>query len=250
MIGDLDIDCCGPAKISPVELERREDAAKFRWYDWIKPLADWAVALVILTLAFPVLCAAWLLVKLTSRGPGIYTQVRLGLDGRPFPIFKLRTMYQNCEALTGAVWATRGDPRVTPVGRVLRRWHIDELPQLWNVLMGHMSMVGPRPERPEIVVTLDQSLEGYRGRLAVRPGVTGLAQIQLPPDSDIESVRAKLALDRCYVERHDASLDLRLVIGTAFYLCGFSYGAVRRLMALPTHSPVGVLVEAPAFGTI
>src|SRR5205823_3448469 len=106
--------------------------------------------------------------------------------GEPFIILKLRTMYDRCEAKTGAAWATRNDPRVTPVGRVLRKLHIDELPQLLNILRGDMSLVGPRPERPEFVGPLSRALPGYADRLQVRPGLTGLAQIQLPPDSDLE----------------------------------------------------------------
>ena len=140
-------------------------------------------------MAAPFIFVAALLVKLTSRGPAFYSQVRLGLDGRPFYIRKLRTMYHNCERLSGPCWSTANDCRITPVGRFLRRSHIDELPQLWNVLCGEMSLVGPRPERPELIPTLARSIPGYRHRLEVRPGVTGLAQIQLPPDTDLDSVR-------------------------------------------------------------
>src|SRR5262249_29739465 len=151
-------------------------------------------------------------------------------------------MFHNCEALTGARWATKGDSRITPIGRLLRKTHIDELPQLWNVLRGDMSLVGPRPERPEIIASLENALAGYRGRLSVKPGVTGLAQIQLPPDTDLASVQAKLILDLCYVERYGLLLDIRLLIGTALYLFGVSYAGVRRMMALPTGRPVNVLV--------
>src|SRR5262249_54731454 len=101
-----------------------------------------------------VILVAALLVKWTSRGPAFYRQIRLGKGGQPFWIVKLRTMYDDCERLSGPRWATRNDPRVTPVGHHLRRWHIDELPQLWNVLRGEMSLIGPRPERPEIVPEL------------------------------------------------------------------------------------------------
>src|SRR5439155_12868491 len=116
-----------------------------------------------------------LLVKLTSRGPALYTQTRLGRNGRPFTIYKLRTMQHRCESLTGARWSTPGDPRITPVGRFLRKTHLDELPQLWNVLRGDMALVGPRPERPEFVPQLEQAVPHYRDRLLVRPGVSGLA---------------------------------------------------------------------------
>src|SRR5262249_46287618 len=126
-----------------------------------------------------------------------------------------------------------GDTRITPVGRFLRRLHIDELPQLWNVLCGDMSLVGPRPERPEFVVPLQQAIPSYFERLGVKPGVTGLAQIQLPSDTTIEIVREKLLLDRCYVHRYGLWLDLRILIGTGLYLAGVSYGGVRRILRLP-----------------
>src|SRR5262249_20718427 len=155
-------------------------------------------------------------------GPAIYSQVRLGRGGRPFLIYKLRTMYHKCEAETGPQWCAKGDPRVTPVGRFLRTTHIDELPQLWNVLRGDMSLVGPRPERPEIIDELERHLAGYRNRLSVKPGVTGLAQIQLPSDTTVESVREKLILDLCYVQRFGAWLDFRIQVGTILYLAGVS----------------------------
>ena len=110
-------------------------------------------------------------------------------------------MYQDSERHSGPTWSLPGDPRVTPVGRVLRWTHLDELPQLINVLMGEMSLVGPRPERPEFLAKLEHDLPDYRRRLAVRPGVTGLAQVQQPPDTDLASVRRKLNYDLYYVER-------------------------------------------------
>ena len=132
-----------------------------------------------------------LLVRLTSRGPGIYKQARVGKDGRKFMMYKIRTMRQDAEAASGPMWTQAHDPRVTFLGRVLRKLHLDELPQLFNVLKGEMSLVGPRPERPEFVRVLAEAIPGYRNRLAVRPGVTGLAQVNLPPDTDIASVRAQ-----------------------------------------------------------
>ena len=139
--------------------------------------------------------------RLTSPGPAIYTQKRLGKDGVPFTIYKLRTMRHDCERATGPRWAARRDSRVTPVGRVLRALHLDELPQFWNVLRGDMSLVGPRPERPEIAAVLTQSIPDYPLRLAVRPGLTGLAQVQFPADTDLESVRRKLDADLRYIDR-------------------------------------------------
>lgn len=205
---------------------------------------DLTVACAVAVAAVPVIAAAWAVVRLTSSGPGFYSQVRVGRDGRRYRIYKIRTMYHNCEAVSGVRWSTAGDPRVTPVGRVLRKLHVDELPQLLNVLRGDMSVVGPRPERPELVGPLSAQLPGYADRLAVRPGVTGLAQIQLPPDSNLESVRRKLALDRCYVESRGFWLDLRIVFGTAVYLLGFSYPTVRKLVRLP--NPLADAEEADA----
>jgi lipopolysaccharide/colanic/teichoic acid biosynthesis glycosyltransferase len=204
-----------------------------RWLDIIKNTADFAIAATILVLSLPVMILAYLAIRLTSRGPAFYSQLRLGQGGKPYVIYKLRSMYHNCERTSGIQWSTRGDPRVTPVGRILRKTHIDEIPQLWNVLRGEMSLIGPRPERPELVVKLEQDLPYYRDRLLVKPGLTGLAQIQLPPDTDLDSVRNKLVLDRVYVSRRSLWLDFRIYLATAFYLCGVSFPTLRQWFSLP-----------------
>jgi lipopolysaccharide/colanic/teichoic acid biosynthesis glycosyltransferase len=142
-------------------------------------------------------------------------------------------MVHNCEKWSGPLWSVVGDPRVTPTGRILRRLHVDELPQLWNVLRGEMSLVGPRPERPEIVAALEKAIPRYRERLRVCPGVSGLAQVQLPPDTDLHSVRRKLACDLYYVERGSFWLDLRLLLCTSCYLARIPYSFSRRLLRLP-----------------
>src|SRR5947209_15123867 len=123
-------------------------------------------------------------------------------------MYKIRSMAHDCERLTGARWATRQDPRVTPVGRFLRKTKIDELPQLWNVLRGEMSLIGPRPERPEFSQNLAACVERYLERVSIRPGMTGLAQISLPPDTDLESVMRKLKYDLCYIDHLSLWLDL------------------------------------------
>lgn len=203
-------------------------------YEWPKRIFDRTAGSVLFIVLFPAMVIAWALVRLTSAGPGIYSQTRVGLGGRNYRIYKLRTMTHNCEAKTGgAKWSTKGDSRVTPLGKVLRKLHIDELPQLWNVIRGEMSLVGPRPERPEFVGPLSDQIPGYRDRLLVPPGVTGLAQIQLPADTDIQSVRDKLVLDRAYVQSRGLWLDLRLIAGTGVYLVGLPYHSVRRLLVLP-----------------
>jgi lipopolysaccharide/colanic/teichoic acid biosynthesis glycosyltransferase len=205
-----------------------------RFYEKIKNVLDVVAALLILIVALPVILLAAALVRLTSKGTAFYTQVRLGQHGKPYVIYKLRSMYQDCERYSGIRWCTRGDQRITPVGKWLRRLHIDELPQLWNVLRGEMSLIGPRPERPELVVSLEKALPRYRDRLLVKPGLTGLAQIQLPPDTDLESVRQKLGLDRVYVYHRSFRLDLKIYAGTVLYLMGFSTRKIGRCLHLPS----------------
>ena len=191
-------------------------------------------AFVLLLVGYPARAARCvILIKLTSPGPVIYSQTRLGRHGRPFTIYKLRSMTHNCESLTGALWSTPGDCRVTAVGRWLRRTHIDELPQLWNVLCGEMSLIGPRPERPEFLPQLEQAIPCYRQRLEVRPGLTGFAQVQLPPDSDLESVRIKLAYDLYYLRHLGPLFELRIYVGTVWKLLGLSQETVRRLCFFP-----------------
>jgi lipopolysaccharide/colanic/teichoic acid biosynthesis glycosyltransferase len=208
-------------------------AAAWRWSDSAKAIIEWTAGLVLGVLVSPVMALTWAIVRLTTAGPGIYTQTRVGRGGHHFRIYKFRTMYHNCEAVGGAKWSTKGDTRVTPLGGILRKLHLDELPQLWNVLRGEMCLVGPRPERPEFVDKLSVSVPGYLGRLAVRPGVTGLAQIQLPPDTDLQSVAKKLTLDVCYINARGTWLDLRIILGTVVYLVGFSFTTVRKVFRLP-----------------
>ncbi len=186
----------------------------------------------------PLIFLAALAVRLTSRGPAFYTQTRVGKNGRLFTIWKIRSMIDNCESLTGARWSIPGDPRVTRVGAFLRASHLDELPQLLNVLQGEMSLIGPRPERPEFVPELERELPGYWQRLAVRPGVTGLAQVQLPPDSDLTSVRRKLAHDLYYIRHLSPWLDVRLLFCTAFYALGLPFGIAGGMLAIPDGDKV------------
>ncbi|MBL8793105.1 MAG: sugar transferase [Planctomycetia bacterium] len=204
------------------------------WYLSLKSAVDSVLALVLLAFASPIILLAAVLVKLTSRGPAFYTQTRVGQYGQHFTIVKLRTMVENCESLTGPRWAIPGDPRVTLLGQVLRVTHLDELPQLLNVLRGDMSIIGPRPERPEFLPNLERQLPGYRDRLLVKPGVTGLAQVQLPADTDIESVRRKLSLDLWYVENVSPWLDLRILLCTGFYILGVPFRIGGKLCAVPS----------------
>lgn len=185
-----------------------------RYFRW-KQAIEFPIAVILVVVALPVIGLLLVLIRLTSPGPGFYRQSRVGRDGKPFLIIKLRSMRHDAEAGTGPIWSTYNDPRVTTLGRFMRRLHLDELPQLFNVLRGEMSLVGPRPERPEIVHVLATSIPGYLCRLAVRPGITGLAQVNLPPDADIASVRRKLVLDLEYVKRAGPWLDARLLLCTA-----------------------------------
>jgi lipopolysaccharide/colanic/teichoic acid biosynthesis glycosyltransferase len=204
----------------------------------LKRCADVALAGVMLVLALPILVVVGLLVKLTSRGPVIYSQTRLGLGGKPFRIYKIRTMAHNCEKHSGPRWATSNDPRITRVGGFLRKTHLDELPQLINVLRGDMSLVGPRPERPEFVPLLEQSIPRYRERLSVRPGVTGLAQVQLAADTDLDSVRRKLVYDLYYIRHMSPWLDLQLILSTACKVFHIPFETSQVLLRVPTASQV------------
>jgi lipopolysaccharide/colanic/teichoic acid biosynthesis glycosyltransferase len=182
------------------------------------------LACALLIVGLPTMLVTILIVRLTSRGPGIHRQVRVGLKGRTFTMYKLRTMRQDAEAGTGAIWAQRDDPRITRVGRVMRSMHLDELPQLFNVLKGEMALVGPRPERPEFTQILALKIPGYMHRHLVRPGITGLAQVNLPPDTDLNSVRRKLVLDLEYIQKGSLGLDVRLLVATLLRLFGIRHG--------------------------
>lgn len=229
-----------PAVIAPRARRVSFPALEPTAYERCKPLLDRVAALLLLVLASPLLAALAVVVKLTSRGPAFYSQTRLGKDGEPFRIWKVRTMTHDCECTSGPRWATSDDPRVTPVGALLRRSHLDELPQLWNVLLGDMSLIGPRPERPEFVPRLEAALPGYRDRLLVKPGITGLAQVRLPADSDLESVRRKLAYDRYYVRRIGPWLDVQLLLCTAGCLLGVPFERSCRALGVPGHESVGL----------
>jgi lipopolysaccharide/colanic/teichoic acid biosynthesis glycosyltransferase len=222
-----------------------EPPAPEHWFMPWKTAAEFVLALGLLVLAAPCLAVIAAVVRLTSRGPILYKQTRLGKNGRPYTIYKIRTMAQDSESKTGPCWSGPRDPRVTPVGRFLRRTHLDELPQLWNVLRGDMSLIGPRPERPELIPPLEQAIPQYRARLRVRPGVTGLAQVQLPPYRDIEDVRRKVAYDLFYIEYLSPWLDLRIFVCTALHMAGIPYHVLRRLFRLPHVGRVEDLDRGP-----
>jgi lipopolysaccharide/colanic/teichoic acid biosynthesis glycosyltransferase len=197
-------------------------------YPALKTGLEWIGALLLLASATPFLVGLAVLVKATSSGPAFYSQVRLGRHGRIFRIHKLRTMTHGAEATTGPVWSIGNDPRVTPLGRWLRDTHLDELPQLWNVVRGDMSLIGPRPERPEIAAKIERAIPEFRYRLLVRPGITGLAQMRLPADSDLHTVRRKLAHDLHYVQNVGPALDARIVVSTVLHFVGMAATAASR----------------------
>jgi len=177
----------------------------------LKRVFDAVVSAVALVVSLPILVAAALVVAATSRGGVFYRQERVGKDGRLFQLWKLRTMRRGAEGGTGAVLSAPGDPRVTRVGRWLRSTRIDEIPQLWNVLTGDMSLVGPRPERPEFTRGFAESVSGYRLRLSARPGLTGLAQVSGDYATEPE---IKLRYDLAYLNNWSLGLDLAILLRT------------------------------------
>ena len=227
-------------RVRPIETVREADAA-------VEPLIDvvprersdrlsravnLTIGVLALVLLSPLFILAAIAIKLTSRGPIFYTQTRVGIDrrarrelairerrlqdlgGAAFTIYKFRSMYVNAEGKSGAVWATVNDPRVTPLGRFMRKFRIDELPQLINVINGDMNIVGPRPERPSIVARLREDIREYPLRQRVKPGITGLAQINLSYDSCLEDVRAKVRYDLEYIKCQSMTKDLVIMAKT------------------------------------
>ncbi|UCD51493.1 MAG: sugar transferase [Phycisphaerales bacterium] len=179
-----------------------------RGVEFLIRLLDVCGALAILSLTFPVMLLAAALIKLTSRGGVFYRQERVGKNGQIFELYKFRTMIDDAEKHVGPVWAARDDQRITPVGRILRRTRLDELPQLYNILCGHMSLVGPRPERP-FFVERHKALQG--ARLVVKPGLTGLAQVR--SFYDLKPAH-KVKYDYLYIQNRSLLLNLYILLRT------------------------------------
>jgi len=186
------------------------------WERIIKRLMDIAVSLLILAAGLPFWLLVALLIKLTSKGPVFYMQERVGKNGRVFRMVKFRSMRQDAEVGSGPIWADKDDPRVTGIGRILRRTHLDEVPQFLNILEGSMSLVGPRPERPFFVEQFVKEIPLYRRRLNVRPGLTGWAQVKHRYDASVEDVRLKLRFDLYYIENLSLRMDIKILIHTFF----------------------------------
>ncbi|MGD9644478.1 MAG: sugar transferase [Pirellulales bacterium] len=210
-------------------------AEEMRLYFRAKYAIGRLLAVLLLIPALPIIAVLMVLVRATSRGPGIYRQVRVGAGGRTYVMYKIRTMRHDAEAGSGPVWAAPNDARMTGLGHFLRKVHLDEFPQLFNVIKGDMALIGPRPERPEFTDLLARQLPGYLDRLQVRPGITGLAQINLPPDTDLDSVRRKLVLDLEYIRQAHALLDLRIMLCTSLRLVGCSGQLASRLTRLDRY---------------
>lgn len=234
-----------------------------------KRLLDVTLSASLLFVVAPLMAVFAFLVKADSKGPVFYRQIRVGLNerrrarralatrrqarrpvlpgvngqrgnddrrgpnlfGRPFPVIKFRTMVTDAER-NGPTWCCPDDPRVTRVGNFLRKTHLDELPQLINVLRGDMSLVGPRPERPEFIATLTQAVPHYERRLIIKPGVTGLAQIRHRSDTDIDDVKKKVRYDFLYLRNAGVLTDLKIIIGTLPTVFGVRANAFRRLRRL------------------
>lgn len=184
------------------------------WEESSKRLLDLVVSAIVLVLGLPVWLSLMLVIRLTSRGPAIYRQRRVGRLGREFTMYKFRTMRVDAEAETGPVWATEDDPRYTPVGRWLRKTRLDEIPQFWNVFKGDMSLVGPRPERPYFVEKLAAEIPLYNRRHRVKPGITGWAQVKWKYDASLDDVRQKVKYDLFYIENLGLRRDLQILFRT------------------------------------
>lgn len=185
------------------------------WDRFLKRLTDIVLALIALIIFFPLMAAIALLIKIDTPGPIFYTQKRIGFRNKKFSLIKFRSMVQDAEKYTGPVWAKKNDTRITRMGKIMRPFRLDELPQLFNVLMGDMSFVGPRPERPHFVYKFVSNIPLYSLRHTVHPGITGLAQVKYSYDQTIEDVKKKLSYDLEYINNISLRLDLKIFFKTA-----------------------------------
>jgi sugar transferase (PEP-CTERM system associated) len=201
-------------EIRPSQLIYSGETVRLRHAMLYQKATNTVVAILGIVISLPIMLLTALAVRLTSPGPVLYRQVSVGIGGKPFTLYKFRSMRTDAEAQTGPVWAQRNDPRVTPIGRFIRMVRIDELPQLFNVLKGEMSIVGPRPERPEFVKELFEQIPYYRQRHAVRPGITGWAQINYKYGESIEDTMVKLEYDLYYIKHISISLDAYILFHT------------------------------------
>jgi exopolysaccharide biosynthesis polyprenyl glycosylphosphotransferase len=186
------------------------------WEKKVKRVLDVLLSFLVLIVTFPITFIVSIVIKLDSKGPIIFKQNRTGQNGKDFNVYKFRSMVQDAEKKSGPVWSTKGDTRITNIGKFIRKVRIDEIPQMFNVLKGEMSLVGPRPERPYFVEKLSKEIPLYKRRLKVRPGVTGWAQVKHKYDESIEDVNAKLRYDLFYIENMSLRMDFKILFRTIF----------------------------------
>jgi exopolysaccharide biosynthesis polyprenyl glycosylphosphotransferase len=215
------IDCCEKyirkvwlAGIHPSWLIYSTRFKPSRLYLILKRILDVICAAVLLVFAAPILVVAAIAIKLNSPGPILFRQSRVGFNGTIFNVWKFRTMYNDAECLTGPIWAAELDKRITPVGRVLRNYRLDEIPQILNVLHGEMSFIGPRPERPNFVELLKEKIDYYALRLCVKPGITGWAQVMQPYGASIDDAYVKLEYDLYYLKHMSLAIDFAILLKT------------------------------------
>ena len=180
----------------------------------LKRIIDILFSLIALFLLAPLFILLSLLIFLSSPGSVFYRQIRVGKEGSHYKMYKFRTMYQDSEKNTGPIWASMEDERITPIGKILRRFHLDEIPQFFNVLIGDMSIVGPRPERPEIVAHIMKEIPDYLNRTKIKPGITGWAQIHGTYDKNLDDVTLKLKNDYYYIENRSIAFDIKILFLT------------------------------------
>lgn len=186
------------------------------WEKKVKRFLDIIFSLIVLLITFPIILLTSILIKFESKGPIIFKQLRTGQNNKRFNVYKFRSMVNDAEKKSGPVWSTKDDPRITKVGKFIRKVRIDEIPQMFNVLKGEMSLVGPRPERPYFVDKLSKEIPLYKRRLKVRPGVTGWAQVKHKYDETIEDVNTKLRYDLFYIENMSLRMDFKILFRTIF----------------------------------
>ena len=187
------------------------DKCDNKLFNIYKRLLDIVASLLGLIIGIPLLIIFGVAIKIEDKGPIFYKQERLGLKGRRFYVYKLRSMRINAESIGGAQWAQKDDPRITKVGKFIRKTRIDEIPQLYNILIGDMSLIGPRPERPELTYQFEQEIPGFMYRLSIKPGLTGWAQVNGGYDITPEE---KLVFDKEYIENKSILLDLKIILMT------------------------------------
>ena len=186
------------------------------WEKNVKRIIDIVVCLIVIILIFPLLLLIAAAIKLDSKGPVLYVQDRVGFRRQTFRLYKFRSMVANAEELSGPIWAHENDIRVTRIGRILRKTRFDEFPQLYNIIKGNMSLVGPRPERPFFVEKLKKKIPYYQLRLKIKPGLTGWAQIKHRYDRSLDDVREKLKYDLYYIENMSLNMDFKIILATIF----------------------------------